>query len=153
MHLTHPDAGRHVGPQALSARGREEASGARGAVPFGPVSKLAFDTSFSVLEVDNPVERYDWSAAPAYPPELMALGMEGLVRALYVVDTIGRVDTTSIRVLYSDDPRFTASVVTALGDMRFRPAKRDGQAVRQRVAQQFRFRIRPGARAPGSTSG
>jgi TonB family protein len=140
--LTRPGMGRAVEPQAWSARGREKGSGARGAVPFGPVEKLTFDTVFSVLEVDNTVERYEWSAAPAYPPELMAIGTEGVVRALYVVDTLGRVDAASIRVIYSDHPRFTASVLTALGETRFRPAKRRGKTVRQEVAQQFRFQIR-----------
>jgi hypothetical protein len=59
------------------------------------------------------------------------------------VDITGGVDTTTIKVLRSDDPRFTESVRTALGRMRFRPAKRGGKAVRQLVEQQFRFRIVP----------
>jgi TonB family protein len=151
--LTHPDPGLRARPQALGARGREKGSGARGAVPFGPVDKLAFDSVFSVLEVDRTVERYEWSAAPAYPPELIALGTEGLVQAIYVVDTAGTVDTTSIRVLYSDDPRFTASVREALAAMRFHPAMRRGKAVRQEVAQQFRFKIRPGMSVPATTPG
>jgi hypothetical protein len=73
----------------------------------------------------------------------MAIGVEGLVQALYVVDTVGRVDTTTIRVVHSDDPRFTASVRTALGEMKFRPAKRAGKTVRQLVEQKFRFKIVP----------
>ena len=150
--LTHPDAGPHVRPQALGARGREEGSGARGAIPFGPVSKLPFDTVFSVLQVDRAVERYEWSEAPAYPSELAALGTEGVVRAVYVVDTTGTVELTSIRVVYSDDPLFTASVITALGRMRFHPAVRAGKPVLQEVAQQFRFRIRALMGVPGSTA-
>jgi TonB family protein len=71
------------------------------------------------------------------------MGTEGVVQALYVVDTTGRVDTTSVQVLRSDDRRFTESVLTALGGMRFRPAMRAGKAVRQLVEQQFRFRIAP----------
>jgi TonB family protein len=102
---------------------------------------LVPDTVFSVLEVDEMVERYEGSAAPVYPPDLLAVGAEGLVQALYVVDTTGRVDTTTIHVVLSDDPRFTESVRTALGRMRFRPAKRAGQTVRQLVTQRFRFQI------------
>lgn len=141
--LTRPDAGRRIRPQALGARGREKGSGARGAVPFGPVSRLPFDTVFSMLQVDRTVERYESSEAPHYPPELAAFGTQGLVRAAYVVDTTGAVDTTSIRVVYSDDPHFTESVRTALARMRFRPAMKSGQRVRQQVEQQFRFRIAP----------
>lgn len=141
--LTRPAAGREVGPQALGARGREKGSGARGAVPFGPPARLRLDSVFSVLQVDRTVERYEWSAAPEYPPELAAFGTQGVVRAFYVVDTTGAVDTTSMRVVYSDDPHFTASVLTALARMRFRPATRGGKPVRQQVEQQFRFRIKP----------
>jgi len=150
--LTRPDAGREVGPQALGARGREQGSGARGAVPFGPPARLPVDTIFSVLQVDRTVERYEGSAAPNYPPELAALGTQGVVRAFYVVDTTGAVDTTSIRVVYSDDPDFTASVLTALARMRFRPATRGGKPVRQQVEQQFRFRIKPLMGLQGSTA-
>jgi hypothetical protein len=65
------------------------------------------------------------------------------VDATYVVDTIGAVDTTTIEVQRSDDPRFTQSVRNALGLMRFRAARRDGRKVRQLVEQRFRFRIVP----------
>jgi TonB family protein len=118
-------------------------SGARGELPFGPETPFVPDTVFSALEVDETVERYDGSAAPIYPRDLLAVGAEGVVQATYVVDTTGRVDTTTIEVLHSDDPRFTASVRTALDGMRFRPAKRAGKVVRQLVGQKFRFQIAP----------
>jgi len=73
------------------------------------------------------------------------LGMEGLVQARYVVDTTGMVDTASVEVVQSNDPRFSESVRNALGQARFRPAIRAGKAVRQLVVQQFRFRIEPPA--------
>jgi TonB family protein len=98
------------------------------------------------------VERYPTSAAPIYPRELMAIGAEGMVQAVYVVDSGGLVDTTTIRVLHSDDPRFTASVRTALAQMRFRPAKREGKTVRQLVEQKFRFKIVPASGMPEQLS-
>lgn len=142
-HLTRPGEGRRVRAPAYGARRWGERSGARGALPFGPEPAFVPDTVFSVLEVDEMVERYEGSAAPVYPRDLLAVGAEGLVQAIYVVDTTGRVDTTTIQVGRSDDPRFTESVRTALGHMRFRPAKRAGKTVRQLVEQQFRFRIVP----------
>jgi protein TonB len=129
--------------EVYGARARGERSGARGELPFGPVPYLVPDSVFSVLEVDEMVERYEGSAAPAYPPELLAMGTEGSVRAQYVVDTTGRVDVATIEVMSSDDERFTQSVRTALGLMRFRPARREGRAVRQLVEQKFHFRINP----------
>ena len=113
---------------------------ALGDLPFEPPARL-FDTTFTVFEVDAMVERYEWTAAPVYPSDLAEAGVEGLVRATYVVDETGRVDTTTIRILGSDHPRFTTSVRTALAEMLFRPAKRRGQPVRQLVEQRFRFQV------------
>ena len=139
--LFNPEEGWRSRAPAQGARGKRDGSGARSQVPFGPPSRFVPDTAFSVLEVDKMVERYDSSAAPIYPRDLIAIGAEGLVQAIYVVYSIGRVDTTTIQVVHSDDPRFTASVRTALGEMRFRPAIRAGKAVRQLVEQKFRFKI------------
>jgi TonB family protein len=142
-HLTRPGEGRRIREPAYGARKWGDRSGARGELPFGPTLPFVPDTVFSVLEVDEMVERFEGSAAPAYPRDLLAMGAEGLVHAIYVVDTTGRVDTTTIQVVRSDDSRFTQSVRTALGLMRFRPATRAGKTVRQLVEQQFRFRILP----------
>jgi TonB family protein len=138
-----PDEGELFRVPAHGSRRHGRKSGARAELPFGPVPPFIPDTAFSVLEVDETVERYDGSAAPVYPRDLLAIGAEGVVSAIYVVDTTGLVDTTSIEVVRSDDPRFTESVRTALGQMRFRAARRQGKAVRQLVQQQFRFRITP----------
>lgn len=142
-HLLEPDGGWLSLRPAHGARGRRNRSGARGQVPFGPPSRYIPDTAFSVLEVDKIVERYESSAAPIYPRELLAIGAQGEVQAIYVVDSVGQVDTTTIKVVQSDDPRFTASVRAALEQMRFRPALRAGKSVRQMVEQKFRFKIVP----------
>jgi TonB family protein len=141
--LATPDEGLVLRERAFGARRWGGRTGARGQLPFGPPPVFIPDTAFSVLEVDEMVERYESSAAPIYPRELAALGMEGSVQAIYVVDTTGLVDTTTVEVVRSDDPRFTESVRTALGHMRFRPAKRAGKTVRQLVEQKFHFRIDP----------
>ena len=140
--------GRRISADDHGSRLWGRRSGARPELPFGPAERLGADSVFSVLEVDRMVERYDGSAAPAYPPELIAKGVQGMVQAIYVVDTTGRVDTTSIEVLASDHPQFTQSVREALDHMRFRPALRGGQPVRQRVQQKFRFQIQPTPELP-----
>jgi TonB family protein len=143
LNLTRPGEGRHVREPAFGSRALGNRKGARGELPFGPVPEFVPDTVFSVLEVDKIVERYEGSAAPVYPRDLLAIGAEGLVQMTYVVDTAGRVDMSTIEVVSSDDPRFTESVRTALGLMLFHPATRNGKTVRQLVAQQFRFKITP----------
>jgi TonB family protein len=145
--LAQPDEGFVLKERAYGARGKGKDTGARGELPFGPAPEVVPDTAFSVLEVDEMVERYDGSAAPVYPHDLLALGAEGLVHTIYVVDSTGHVDTTTIQVVSSDDPRFTASVRVALRGMLFRPAKRAGKTVRQLVEQQFRFQIAPPSHA------
>jgi TonB family protein len=152
MHVTQPGQGRRIREPAHGARKWGERSGARGQLPFGPELSFVPDSVFSVLEVDEMVERYEGSAAPVYPRDLLAMGSEGVVQAIYVVDTTGRVDTTTIQVVRSDDSRFTESVRTALGLMRFRPAKRAGKMVRQAVEQQFRFRIIPASQVADQIS-
>jgi TonB family protein len=139
--LRGPGDGMRAGARSYAPPRWGERSRARGELPFGPPAVFVPDTAFSVLEVDEMVERYEGSAAPIYPRDLIASGKEGQVQAIYVVDTTGRVDTTTIQVVQSDDPRFTESVRTALGGMRFRPARRAGMIVRQLVTQRFRFRI------------
>ena len=141
-HLIKPEEGWLIRTPTHGARRRGGRSGARGELPFGPVPAFIPDTAFSVLEVDE-IVRYEGSAAPIYPRDLLAIGAQGLVQAIYVVDTTGMVDTTTIQIVRSDDPRFTESVRTALGHMRFRPARRAGKTVRQLVEQKFSFRITP----------
>ena len=60
-------------------------SHAQGDLPFGPPARL-FDTTFTVFEVDAMVERYPGSGAPVYPSDLAEAGVEGAVRATYVVE-------------------------------------------------------------------
>src|SRR5262249_21500698 len=57
--LTRPDAGLLIQERAYGARKPREETGARGDLPFGPAPDLVPDTAFSVLEVDEMVERYE----------------------------------------------------------------------------------------------
>jgi TonB family protein len=150
--LIKPGEGLMIQDRAYGARKEGKESGARAQLPFGPPQEFVPDTAFSVLDVDETVERYEGSSAPIYPHDLLAVGAEGLVHAIYVVDTTGRVDTATIDVVSSDDPRFTESVRVALGGMVFHPAKRGGKTVRQLVEQQFRFQIAPSTHASKQVS-
>lgn len=127
---------------AVGQRHTTDQSGARGQLPTGPGVQL-MDTVFSILQVDSAVQRFEWSGAPVYPPELLASGTEGVVYATFIVDTTGMVDTTSVRLLTSPHPQFSESVRQALAVMRFRPAMRSGHKVRQLVEQHFRFTVSP----------
>jgi len=137
-----PGEGMRLQAAASRAHRKGTRSGPRKDLPVAPTPYVP-DSVYSALQVDQMVERFESSAAPIYPPELIQRGVEGQVDATYVVDTLGAVDTATFEVLQSDDSLFTESVRTALADMRFRPAKRSGKAARQLVAQRFRFKIAP----------
>ncbi|HVA57899.1 MAG TPA: hypothetical protein VNF92_08410 [Gemmatimonadaceae bacterium] len=108
-----------------------------------PVKETAWneDSVASALDVDSTVRRYPESAAPAYPPALLAKHIEGSVATTYIVDTTGLADTASLVIMGATDTGFARSVREALPYMRFRPAIRSNRKVRQLVSQVFLFRI------------
>jgi len=99
------------------------------------------DTVLSELEVDSIAMRDPASAAPAYPLSLLKDNVQGSVYTQYVVDTTGFADTTSLKIIRSTHPDFTASVRAALPYVRFSAAKLAGHKVRQLVEQEFSFHI------------
>lgn len=105
------------------------------------------DSVYSVLEVEESAVRKEGSAAPAYPPDLMKNGIEGAVAIRFIVDTLGRADSSSVEVLRTTNAAFLESVRNALPMMRFTPAMIGGRRVRQTVEQTFHFRMLPPAPA------
>ncbi|MEO8450071.1 MAG: energy transducer TonB [Gemmatimonadota bacterium] len=111
-------------------------------------SSEPIETALSEVEVDSTVERDPTSAAPIYPPLLLQQQIEGSTFVHYVVDTTGRVDSTTIRVVRTTHTDFADAVRGALMLMRFRPAIHGAHAVRQWVEQNFSFRIQAAAPPP-----
>ena len=99
------------------------------------------DSVFSVVQVDSAASRYEWSAAPSYPPKMLEEKLDGFVAAQWIVDEEGYADTTSLVIVAATHPDFAKSVRDALPFMRFRPAKIGATTVRQLVQQDFTFRI------------
>lgn len=75
---------------------------------------------------------------PAYPAELRKAKVEGSVTVAFVVDENGRVEDA--RVEKSSHPEFEKSGLEAIRKWRFRPGRKEGQAVRTYLVQTFRFR-------------
>ena len=99
------------------------------------------DSVYSIIDVDSAASRYEWSAAPAFPPSMLEKRLGGYVKAQFVVDDIGYADTTTLRILESTHPEFSKAVRDALPFMRFSPAKIGNQRVSQLVQQEFTFRV------------
>lgn len=82
------------------------------------------------------------SVGPVYPDALRASGIEGQVLAQFVVDSAGRVELATFRVLDSQHPLFVAAVRSALSRIRYLPAEARGARVAQLVQQSFHFTVR-----------
>lgn len=76
---------------------------------------------------------------PAYPPALLEAHIEGRVLVQFVVDTLGRAEMRTFKVLVSSNPMFADAVREALPSMRYEPARLAGKRVRQVVQQPFTF--------------
>ncbi|MFI5231586.1 MAG: energy transducer TonB [Gemmatimonadales bacterium] len=97
--------------------------------------------AFALLDVDSAAVRDPHSVAPSYPKDMEAKGINGLVRARFVVDSTGRVDITTVTILGATNESFARAVRTALPDMRFRPAMMGAKAVRQLSEEDFAFKV------------
>ena len=116
------------------------------------VPNAVYDTVATAVDVDSVVTRFEDSAAPAYPPKLLELKVEGGAYVQFVVDTLGLPDTASFRVISATHPEFAQSVRDALPGMRFHPAILRSKKVPQLVEQPFMFKIIPPAAAKQTSS-
>jgi protein TonB len=114
------------------AGGRE-----KGIVGAAPVE----NQTYFEYQVEKPVMAVPGSPTPRYPDILKSAGVEGEVVVAFVVDTTGRADVSSLKILKSTHELFSAAVRTALPSMRFLPAEVGGKKVKQLVQQPFVFNI------------
>ena len=78
---------------------------------------------------------------PAYPEALRADRPDGLVVVRFVIDTLGRVEAPSLRVLEATNSQFASSVRDALEHLRYVPAIVAGRRIRVSVEQKFEFHL------------
>lgn len=139
--VTIPEPG--TGPVLLSETGLDRAfdptrmssSGGGGGAP-----NVSDGKALTERFVDRPVVALP-GTSPRYPSLLQSAGVEGDVRAQFVVDTLGRVEPGSVRILDSTHTSFAQAVRDALGRARFVPAEAGGRKVRQLVEQPFSFKL------------
>ncbi len=107
----------------------------------GPVPVVQGDQPYFDFQVEKPVVMAPGGAGPTYPDMLRSAGIEGSVLALFVVDTTGRADMSTFKVLKSDNDLFSTAVKNALQRIRFLPAEVGGRKVKQLVQQPFQFSL------------
>ena len=99
------------------------------------------DQPFFEFQVEKPVAAAPGGCQPRYPEMLRTAGVTGEVQAQFVVDTTGRVQSGSFKVLKTTHELFATEVRKATACMRFLPAETGGKKVRQLVQQPFTFDI------------
>jgi TonB family protein len=102
------------------------------------------------FQVDRPVRPISGVVGPRYPEALRDQRVEGEVLAQWVVDSTGRVEPGSFKVLKATSPEFVAAVRDVVYAMRYQPAEIGGRRVRQVVHQPFQFQLTDGPLPPGS---
>jgi periplasmic protein TonB len=78
---------------------------------------------------------------PRYPEALRGAGIGGRVFAQFVVDTVGRVEPSSIVIREATHDLFANAVRAILPSLRFRAAEAGGHKVRMLVELPFEFRL------------
>ena len=101
----------------------------------------ATDQPYFEFQVEKPVVVAGTPPTPNYPDMLRTSGVEGEVLAQFVVDTTGRVEMSTFKVLKSSNDLFTAAVKNVLPRYRFIPAETGGRKVKQLVQQPFTFAL------------
>jgi protein TonB len=109
-------------------------------VPGGPGDRPGFDGGkiLSHGDLEN-TPRARVTAAPAYPFEARRNGQTGEVVVEFVVDEAGNVHTPT--VARSSDRVFEEAALRAVARWKFEPGKRDGKAVRFRMALPIQFTL------------
>jgi protein TonB len=99
------------------------------------------DQPYFEFQVEKQVAAIPGQAGPRYPDMLKSANVEGEVLAQFVVDTTGRYEAGSFKVLKSSHEQFTQAVKNALPGIRFYPAEVGGRKVKQLVQQPFTFSL------------
>ncbi|MDA1080436.1 MAG: TonB family protein [Gemmatimonadetes bacterium] len=118
----------------FSGKGVQSATAVVAAAPTG-------DQPYFEFMVEKPVAEASNTSRPRYPDILKSAGVEGQVVAQFVVDTLGRIEPGSFKVLSTTHALFEAAVRSAVSGMRFIPAEVGDKRVRQLVQQPFVFAI------------
>lgn len=104
------------------------------------VPKLAVGSDvYFATDVDSAVRPLRASPVPRFPNSERVAHERGLVSIAVVIDTTGRAEMDSYRLLNEPSPAFARAVHDAMPDMRFRPAFKNGRPVRQLVAWSIGF--------------
>ncbi len=107
----------------------------------GGTAPVQTDQPYFEFQVEKQVAPHSGNPSPRYPDMLRSANVEGEVLAQFVVDTTGRADMSTFKVLKSSHDLFTNSVRSVLPNMRFYAAEIGGRKVKQLVQMPFQFTL------------
>jgi len=100
---------------------------------------IGMDQTFFEFQVEKQAMPVADNPRPVYPPNLLAARVEGEVLAQFTVDTNGRAEMDTFKILKSTHPLFTNAVHAVLIKDRFTAAEVSGRKVKQLVQMPFQF--------------
>jgi len=110
----------------------------------GTPQPINSDQTYFEFQVEKQVAPAPGNPSPRYPDMLRSANVEGEVLAQFVVDTTGKADMSTFKVLKETHALFTQAVKTALPQMRFYAAEVGGKKVKQLVQMPFQFNLTKG---------
>lgn len=99
------------------------------------------DSSVVLAEQIREPPHIESMGAFEYPEDLRQMGLEGTVVLQVIVDSTGRADPKSIKVISATNPGFSAAAIEAVRKTRFRPGRLNGHALRVLLAVPIRFTL------------
>ncbi|HET7566242.1 MAG TPA: energy transducer TonB [Gemmatimonadaceae bacterium] len=96
---------------------------------------------YYAFQVEKQTVPIDGNPKPQYPSMLESARVDGLVLVQFVVDTTGRVDMSTFKVLEATNELFVDAVKRVLPSWRFYPAEAGGRKVPQLVQMPLVFKV------------
>jgi protein TonB len=124
--------------------GKGVAGGVARGVVGGTPQPINNDQTYFEFQVEKQVQPMPGNSPPRYPDMLRTANVEGEVLAQFVVDTTGRAEMSSLKILKSTHDLFSNAVKAALPNMKFYPAEVGGRRVKQLVQMPFQFNLTKG---------
>ena len=115
--------------------------GVAGGTSKGVEGGTPTDQPLFEFQVEKPALARDGNASPKYPGILESSKVEGEVLVQFVVDTAGKAEMATFKVLKTSNELFAQEVKRVLPFHRFFPAEAGGHKVKQFVQQVFRFQV------------
>lgn len=107
----------------------------------GGTAPVNADQAYFEFQVEKPTVAAGGNPSPTYPDMLKSAGVEGEVLAQFVVDTSGRAEMSTFKVLKTSNELFSVAVKNVLPRYRFIPAEAGGRKVKQIVQLPFQFSL------------